>query len=171
MGARVAHDPEGLRGFGGDDLDGGAVMDGRVEVGRSAVDLAGERGLRQARADGGCHVGDRGALGEFLDGSVGKDDVHVVSFLAPGAHKAPALISGAGRAQSACTEGCSRRLPPSEGSRISMPLSAAARHREHRTNTGTVTKTDAPIAFRCHADKAHGERAIRSRDPKMPHFA
>ena len=92
MGARVAHDAEGLRGFGGDDLDGGAVMDGRVEVGWSAVDLAGERGLRQARADGGCHVGDRGALGEFLDGSVGKDDIHVVSFLAPGAHKAPALI-------------------------------------------------------------------------------
>ena len=92
MRAGMAHDAERLGRFGRDDLHGGAVVNGGVEIDRRAVDLAGERGLRQARADGGGHVGDRGSLGELLDGSVGKDDVHVVSFLAPGAHKAPALI-------------------------------------------------------------------------------
>ena len=71
VGGRMAHDAQGLGALRGDDLDGGAVFHGSVQIGEGAVDLASERGLRQAGADGGGHVGDGGAVGEFLGRAVG----------------------------------------------------------------------------------------------------
>ena len=100
VGGRMAHDAERLGAFRGDDLHGRTVFHGSVQVGERAVDLAAERGLRQASADGGGHVGHGGAVGEFLLRAVGKYDVHTGSFLC------------AGRAQSACTAPFGRRAIP-----------------------------------------------------------
>ena len=81
---------ETLVALGRDDGHGVARVHGCGEVDRLVVHDAGQRGLRQARADGGCHVGNGGAFGHVFGRAVGKYDVHISSFPVPGAHKAPA---------------------------------------------------------------------------------
>jgi hypothetical protein len=80
----VAQQVEGLRRAVGDDLDGLTRRHVVVDRPRARVDAAGERGLREARADGGRQVEHGRTLGQVLLASVGqldRDLRHVRSLL------------------------------------------------------------------------------------------
>ena len=71
VGAGVAHDVERLRAFRGDNLNGCPIRHGRCEVDQRAVNLAGQRSLRKARADGSRNVGDGRAGSKLFYRAIG----------------------------------------------------------------------------------------------------
>jgi len=70
----VAQDVERLRRLVGDDGEFGVVVDAEAGVDELAVDLARERGLGQAGADGGGDVGDGDGMVELAARAVGEGD-------------------------------------------------------------------------------------------------
>ena len=71
VSAGVAHDVERLGAFRGDDLNGCPVCHGCCEVDQRAVNLASQRSLRKARADGSRNVGDGRAGSELFYRAIG----------------------------------------------------------------------------------------------------
>ena len=71
---RVADDLEALGVLVGDDRDAGVAVDHVRRVDDLAVDLAGQRGLGEAGADGRGDVADGDGAVELTDGAVGKLD-------------------------------------------------------------------------------------------------
>jgi hypothetical protein len=58
-----------------DDGERGVALDAVARVDNLAVDLAGQRRLGQAGADGGGHLGHRGGLRKLASRAVGQRDV------------------------------------------------------------------------------------------------
>ena len=75
MRRRVADDVERVGAFLGDDFELRVVIDRETGVDELAVDLAGERGLGEARADRGGDVLHRGRVLELFLAAVGERDV------------------------------------------------------------------------------------------------
>jgi len=71
----VADDLQPFLVLGRDDLQLGAVVDDVARIDQAAVDLAGQRHLGQAGADGTGHVGHRNRAGELALRVVGKRDL------------------------------------------------------------------------------------------------
>ncbi len=72
VGRRVTQDVQRFGALVGDDLDRIAVGDRLVHVGELPVDLRRDRGLAEARSDGGGNVENRRALGNRFRAAVGK---------------------------------------------------------------------------------------------------
>ena len=71
VSAGVAHDMERLGAFRGDDLNGCPIRHGCCEVDQCAVNLASQRSLRKARADGSRNIGDGRAGSELFYRAIG----------------------------------------------------------------------------------------------------